>query len=114
MGEEVTKPAKPARKPKPPPRGVRLYRVEQAAWLLQMSVTSVRRLVAKGLLPYRKTVAGVRFIDADIDAYIAQTAECKREEDTPERRAAKRAKARGMIVDPEFLDDGKRKGRGGQ
>src|SRR4051794_17781881 len=112
-GEAIVRP-KPDRKPKQPPPGVKLYRIEQAAWLLQMSITSVRRLVASGKLPYRRTIAGLRFIDADLDDYINHTAERRGEADSPERRAAKKVRARSMTVDSRVIEaDNKQANRKG-
>jgi hypothetical protein len=61
-------------------------------------------LVWDGKLPYRKTMAAIRFSDSDLDDYIASVSERRGETDKPELRAARRARSRGFKVDPEFID----------
>jgi excisionase family DNA binding protein len=111
---EIMPGPKKDRQPKPPPPGVKLYRIHEAAWLLRLSITSVRRAVRAGKLPIRDTSAGIRFTDSDLDAYINAVGKTLGEAETAEVKAARRARARGMPVDPECIGTGaSRKRKGG-
>jgi excisionase family DNA binding protein len=105
-------------RPRRPPRGVALYRIEEAAYQLRVSITTVRRLVSSGKLPYRRIAGVMRFAPHDLDALVAAAAECRAAPDSPEHKAA-RGRAKGLEIDPRWmadLDDAPRKrlGRGGR
>jgi excisionase family DNA binding protein len=123
-GESVIVAVKPKKKPqdrtpRPPPYGVFLYRIEEAAYLLQLSVTTVQRLVAKGKLSFRSVSsrgegrASIRFAPADLESFIGGVGAVRGEPETPEFKAARRAKNRGISIDPRVMEqEAKSKGRG--
>lgn len=96
--------SKKKRTPKPPPEGVCLYRVEEAAYLLRFSITTLWRLVRAGKMPYRQTPAGIRFAKADLDSYVAGASECRGTQADAVQRVAK-AKAKGLNVGSKYLTD---------
>ena len=100
-------------KPRRPPRGVALYRIEEAAYQLRVSITTVRRLVTAGKLPYRRIAGVMRFSPSDLDALVTAAAECRGEPTSAAHKAA-RGRAKGLEIDAKWmadLDDPPRKRR---
>jgi excisionase family DNA binding protein len=118
MEEAKTAASTKDRKPRPPAKGVFLYKIEEAAYLLQLSVATVQRLVAKGTLSFRRVPGrsgargAVRFAPADLEAFINGAGEVRGEIDNSASQIVRKARAKGLDIDPRVIESENRRRKG--